>query len=242
MRLLFLTLALSMFLFSCDKDRDEIKTEPQQTKQVKLEDEERAVNTSNKAQGEYKLGVDYFEIETPYPTDNESQVVVYEFFGYTCPHCFHFEPFINKWSINKPDYVTLKRVPLNFQPAWEIYQQSFLTAETMGIIDKTHNQLFKAIHEDHKKFRTIDDLATWYEKETGTEKQAFLSTAESFILDSAQRKADNMGFKMQVTGTPSLVVNGKYKVSNKIRDKNRSIKVLTFLVEKEATSMGLISK
>jgi thiol:disulfide interchange protein DsbA len=236
MRLLCLTILLSIFLISCDKDKNETTIEPTQTKQVKTDKE------SSVAQDDYKLGVDYFELETPYATDTETQVVVYEFFGYTCPHCFHFEPFLDKWIADKPDYTDLKRVPLNFQPAWAIFQQAFLTAETMGIVDQTHKQLFKALHEEHKRFRTIDELAAWYGQEAGIEKEAFLSTAESFILDSAQRKADNMGFKMQITGTPSLVVNGKYKVSNKIRDKNKTIKVLAYLVNKEAQSMGLITQ
>jgi len=236
MRLLCLTIFLSIFLISCDKDKNETTTKPAQTKQIKVDKE------STATQDGYKLGVDYFELETPYATGNETQVVVYEFFGYTCPHCFHFEPFLEKWAADKSDYTVLKRVPLNFQPAWAIFQQAFLTAETMGVVDQTHMQLFKALHEEHKKFRTIDELATWYENEAGIEKDAFLSTAESFILDSAQRKADNMGFKMQITATPSLVVNGKYKVSNKIKDRDETLKVLKYLVKKEALLMGLVSK
>ncbi len=236
MRLLFLTIFLSVFLISCGKDKNETTIDATHTNQTQ------AVKQSTTDQDDYKLGVDYFELETLYATDNETQVVVYEFFGYTCPHCFHFEPFLDKWIADKPDYAVLKRVPLNFQPAWAIFQQAFLTAETMGIIDQTHKQLFKALHEEHKRFRTIDELAAWYGSEADIEKEAFLSTAESFILDSAQRKADNMGFKMQITGTPSLVVNGKYKVSNKIKDKDETIKVLKYLVKKEALSMGLVSK
>ncbi len=243
MRILLLTLFLSVFLISCDQDKQQKNTTENQSNQTNvIEQTSEASNTSQNAEEEYKLGVDYFELPTPYPTENESQVVVYEFFGYTCPHCFHFEPFLNKWLASKPDYAVLTRVPLNFHPSWSIYQQAYLTAQTMGLVDKTHSQLFKALHEEHKRFQTIDELASWYEDQTGVNKDAFLSTAESFILDSAQRKADNIGFKMQISGTPSLVVNGKYKVSNKIKDKNKTIEVLNYLVEKEAASMGLVSK
>ena len=243
MRIFLLTLIFSLFLVSCGQDKQEKNTTATQSNQTNVVEQTSDVSsTSQNAEGEYKLGVDYFELPTPYPTENESQVVVYEFFGYTCPHCFHFEPFLNKWLASKPNYADLQRVPLNFHPSWSIFQQAYLTAQTMGLVDKTHSQLFKALHEDHKRFQTIDELAAWYEDETGVDKDAFLSTAESFILDAAQRKADNTGFKMQISGTPSLVVNGKYKVSNKIKDKNKTIKVLNYLVEKEAASMGLVSR
>ncbi len=243
MRILLLTFFLSVVLTSCNKDEPKTTQEPVKTVQTKpLSSEKKGDKESTTAQEDFKPGVDYFELGTPYETDDKSHVVVYEFFGYTCPHCYHFEPFLNKWIEGKPDYAVLKRVPLNFQPAWAIFQQSFLTAETMGLVDKTHSQLFKALHEEHKRFRTIDELASWYANEAGVNKEAFLSTAESFILDAAQRKADNMGFKMQITGTPSLVVNGKYKVSNKIKDRNRTLKVLDFLVKKEAQAMGLVAQ
>ncbi len=242
MRIILLTLILSLFLVACGQDKQEKNTVANQTNQTNIaEQTTEESNVSQDAEEEYKLGVDYFKLPTPYPTENDSQVVVYEFFGYTCPHCFHFEPFLNKWLADKADYVALKRVPLNFQPSWSIYQQAFLTAEIMGVVDKTHSKLFKALHEEHKRFQTIDDLAAWYGNIAGIDKEAFLSTAESFILDSAQRKADNMGFKMQISGTPSLVVNGKYKVSNKLKDRNRTMDVLNYLIKKEALAMGLIT-
>lgn len=241
MRLLLLTLVISFFLISCNKDEHETKSQHITTQQLK-DQESTNIDESETTNTGYKLGVDYFEINPPYLTEDGSHVVVYEFFGYTCPHCFHFEPFLNKWLDQKPDHVILKRVALNFQPAWSIYQQAFLTAQTMGILDQTHSGLFKALHEEHKRFRTIEELAAWYQEQIGVDKEAFLSTAESFILDSAQRKADSMGFKMQITGTPSLVVNGKYKVSSKIRDRDEIFNVLKFLIEKETATMGLISK
>jgi protein-disulfide isomerase len=51
-----------------------------------------------------------------------------------------------------------------------------------------------------------------------------------------------MGIKMQVTSTPTIIVNGKLKASKRIHDRERLMKVLDFLVEKEAKAMGLIEK
>lgn len=184
---------------------------------------------------------DYETFSIPYDTQNKEKVVVYEFFGYACQHCFTFEPYINKWLETKPDYVEFIRVPLNFQPSWANYQQAFLTAEVMGIVEQSHTKLFEALHKDRKRFNTMDEIATWYADEFDIDKDVFLSTADSFILDSKLRKADNMGFKMQVTSTPTLIINGKHRAAKAIlNDRDKIMKVLDFLIEKEAKSMGLI--
>jgi thiol:disulfide interchange protein DsbA len=183
---------------------------------------------------------DYDVFDNPYLTENSEQVVVYEFFGYSCPHCYSFQPYMEKWLENKPDYVKLVRVPLNFQPGWGNLQQAYLTAEIMGIVEQSHKKLFDSIHKDHKRFNSIDDLAQWYADEMDVNKDEFLSTADSFILDSKQRKADKMGFKMQVTSTPTVIVNGKLRPSKDVHDREKIMEVLDFLVKKEEKEMGLI--
>ena len=184
-------------------------------------------------------GGDYDALPVSYDTENSEQVVVYEFFGYTCPHCFTFEPFINKWLETKPDYVKLVRVPLNFQPNWANFQQAYLTAQVMGIVEETHSQLFEAIHKDHKRINTMDEIASWYAETTGVDKEVFISTSDSFILDSKLRKADSMGFNMQITSTPALVINGKFKAA-KGKTRDEIMQILDYLIEKEAKSMGII--
>jgi thiol:disulfide interchange protein DsbA len=148
---------------------------------------------------------------------------------------------MNKWLENKPDYVKLERVHLYFNnPSWGVLQKGFLTAKSMGLVEKTHAQLFDAIHKKNIRFNTINQLANWYAKETGVDEQEFLSTANSFIIDSNQRQADKMGALMQVTSTPTLIVNGKYFASKSNHTRDGIMKILEFLIEKEALSMGLL--
>jgi thiol:disulfide interchange protein DsbA len=197
--------------------------------------------TSSNESKNYQLGTDYQQLANLYNTANTEQVVVYEFFSYACRHCYTFEPFINKWLETKPDYVKLVRVPLSFNPSWANFQKAFLTAKSMGLVEKTHSELFDAIHKKNVRFNTINQLANWYANETGVNEQEFLSTANSFILDSNQRQADKMGALMQITSTPTLVINGKYFASKNNHNRDEIMKILDFLIEKEAQSMGLLS-
>ena len=164
-----------------------------------------------KAQKNYIAGTHYTELASAFETDNKDQVVVYEFFGYKCPHCSNFQTYMKPWHKKLPKNIKLVRVPVVFQPGWDILAKAYYTAETMGIIEKTHQPLFDAIHKQRKNFRSIEDLASWFESEFSVDKAAFLSTANSFMIDSKVRQSNNMMRKMQITSTPALVVNGKYK-------------------------------
>ncbi|MCF6289221.1 MAG: thiol:disulfide interchange protein DsbA/DsbL [Proteobacteria bacterium] len=239
-----LIMFLSLLLLVSCSDNDE-KTELQEEydiiKQSEPKKEVVKPLTPTVQAPKYKLGVDYELIEPPYATENTEQVVVYEFFGYSCGHCFYFEPFINKWLATKANYIKFERVPLNFQHGWEVLQQAYLTSQMLNITEQSHDKLFDAIHKEHNHFDSIDELAKWYAANFDIEESAFLSTANSFIVDSQQRRADKMGVVMGITGTPALVINGKYKVSKKIRDRDEIIKVMKFLAKKEAQELKLIA-
>lgn len=235
LKFFFGVVLLSLFLLSCT-DKEPQSTETKQAKPL-VSNTENLIQPDSKT---YTQGTDYIALAKAYDTENDDQVVVYEFFGYTCPHCFTFEPFINKWLETKPDYVKFVRVPLNFQPGWANFQQAYLTAQVMGIADETHTQLFEALHKDHKRLNSMDEIANWYAEATGVDKEVFISTSDSFILDSKLRKADSMGFNMQITSTPTLVINGKYTTAKKKHNRDEIMKILDFLVEKEAKSMGII--
>jgi len=243
MKVFISIMILSFLLLSCSENN----TNSTEVKAEKPTAVEQTINKSNKSDldstnEKFVLNTDYEALPVPYNTETTDQVVVYEFFGYTCPHCFTFEPFINKWLETKPDYVKFVRIPLNFQPGWANFQQAYLTAEAMGLVEKTHIQLFEALHKENKRFNTIEELADWYANETGVDKEAFISTSDSFILDSKMRKADSMGFNMQITSTPTLIINGKYRAAKKIHSRDKIMDILDFLIKKEAKSMGLLTE
>ncbi len=258
MKKLSVILVILFFLVACNKDSNDVAenavtnnpkvespTSSDTIKETELaeakeEDTSHAGHDHDHGQKSNPNDLPYVELSSPYATENANKVVVYEFFGYTCGHCFNFEPQMSKWAESKPDYVEIIRVPLNFQQGWGVLQQGYLTASSMGIADQNHADLFAAIHKERKKFRNIEELAAWYAGKSDVTKEEFLGTAQSFIIDSQQRKADKMGIEMKITGTPTIVVNGKYKPTNTAKSREDVLHVMTELVEKEAKKMGLI--
>ncbi len=56
-----------------------------------------------------------YEIISPaQPTQHADKIEVIEFFWYGCPHCYHFEPTLEKWLKNLPKNVEFIRQPAAF--------------------------------------------------------------------------------------------------------------------------------
>ena len=60
----------------------------------------------------YQAGVHYKMVQPAQPTNDADKVEVVEVFGYLCPHCQNFQPYIGSWSDRQPDYVEFLRMPV----------------------------------------------------------------------------------------------------------------------------------
>lgn len=157
-------------------------------------------------------GKDYQLINPPVPETGD-KVVVTEVFSYACPHCAHFQPYADQLKSQLPAGAEFKLLPAVFQPGWEPFARGFYTAQSMGLIDKTHQALFDAIHRDHQPIRTIEDLATTFYATYGANPGTFESTATSFVVEGQLSKGNQLVHDYQVDATPTLIVDGKYRIT-----------------------------
>jgi thiol:disulfide interchange protein DsbA len=164
-------------------------------------------------------GTDYVEISggQPYePTNGKIEVV--EVFGYTCPHCAHFEPLVESWKAKQPADVKFIALAAPFGGYWTPYAKAFYTAQAMGVLDKSHQAVFNAIHVDRtlpvQPLPTPDQIAGFY-AQYGVDPKQFASTMASFAIDAKVKRATQFITRSGVDATPSIVVNGKYKVTGK---------------------------
>ena len=186
----------------------------------------------------YQEGVHYFKIDQV-PAENDSGVIeVTELFSYACSHCNTFEPYMQSWSQSKADNVELNRIAVAFgRKSWEMMARAYIVSEMMGIVEESHMAMMDAIWKDGKQFRNLDELADFYSG-FGVEKDAFIAHFNSFAADSQLRKSQRDVQLFGITGTPSLVVARKYRVtSNKnVRDFNAMLDVVDYLTEKETAA------
>lgn len=161
---------------------------------------------------QWKAGEDYVLIQPPQPTSTGDKIEVVEVFSYACPHCAHFQPYADELKSKLPANAQFVLVPAVFNAGWEPFARAFYTAQTLGLVERTHQALFDAIHRDRLPLGTLDALATWYAGH-GTTSGNFLSTANSFVIDAKLSRGGDLVRAWGVDSTPSLVVNGKYRIS-----------------------------
>lgn len=172
------------------------------------------------APGGLTPGTDYVEIPNgqPYlPLNGKVEVV--EVFGYVCPACAQFQPLVNSWEKKLPANVRFTYVPAAFGGPWITYAKAYYAAESLGLVERTHNDLFKAIHIDQtlkgeRGQDSVADVAAFYGKH-GVDAKQFASTMESFAVNAKLNKAKQWAIRSGLEGTPTIIVNGKYRVLGK---------------------------
>ncbi len=165
-------------------------------------------------------GTDYVEIPNGKPFQPVAgKVEVVEIFGYVCPACAAFQPLVGPWKAGLPGDVNFVYVPAMFGNTWDDYGRAFYAAQTLGVQEKTHEALYAAIHADQtlkgeRGRDSVEDIAGFYAKH-GVDAKQFVATMSSFAVNAKTNAAKQFAQRSQITGTPSIIVDGKYLVKGK---------------------------
>ena len=175
----------------------------------------------------------YDVLQPPQLTETGDRIEVVEVFWYGCPHCYTFLPYMESYDATRPEYVEVRRMPAIFRESWDAHARAYYTAVLLGVFNRTHRALFEEIHEHGKPTGDKESLAAFFERH-GVDRAEFEKTYDSFAVESLVRKSVVMQKRYGVTGTPSVVVNGKYRVSGQRAGGHESvIAVVAALVERE---------
>jgi thiol:disulfide interchange protein DsbA len=197
-------------------------------------------------------GKHYSEIKPAQrPPDAQQGVIeVTEVFSYGCVYCNRALPLMDKIKKSLPSNAHMGYLPASFNTAesWPMFQRVYYTAVALGLMPKMHETIFSAVwtsnelavvEADGRKLKspqpTIEDAAKFVAKKAGIKPEQFLATAKSFAVDANCRRADQLSKAYKITGTPSLVVNGRYLVTLAgVKSEEELIELVNWLVAKEA--------
>ena len=154
-------------------------------------------------------GQGYTLIDPPLNTRVSDKVEVIEYFWFGCPHCFAFEPAINAWKAQKPDYIEFVREAPPLNPSWEPHSRAFYAAELMGVTDEFLEPMFNAIHVEKRTLRSPKQIVKFV-GELGLDNEKFEKTMDSFAANTRINQAMQMAAGSGLTGVPAVVINGKY--------------------------------
>lgn len=201
------------------------------------------------APAQWVEGTTYVVLDQAQPTTvPPGKVEVMEVFSYGCPFCDKFQPVIHQLERTLPRNTQMVFLPASFNPAedWPLFQRAYFTAEALGIADRTHQAIYDAVWktgelaiEDPSTNRlrqplpSLEDVARCYSQLTGVSTQTFMTTAQSFGVETRMHEADAQVMAMQIPSTPCIVVNGKYRiVMDSLHSIDDVIPLVKFLVAK----------
>jgi thiol:disulfide interchange protein DsbA len=178
------------------------------------------------------------------------KVEVTEVFSYACPACNQFLSHMQKLARTVPANVVVDYIHASFNPSedWPMFQLAYATAQTLGVADQTHDAMFQAVWTTGElaindpstgglksRMPTIEDAARFYEKHAGVPPAKFLSTSKSFGVDTLVRHYEALIKAYGVDGTPTLVVNGKYRLGvQSAGGPDQVVELVNWLVAKES--------
>jgi thiol:disulfide interchange protein DsbA len=139
---------------------------------------------------------------------------------------------VREWLARKPGNVTFTRIAVAFGANWEPSARAYYAAEALGVLDKTHQPLFDAIHQEKHGLNNEDELAKFF-AEHGVDPEAFRKAYHSFQTETQLRRGSQLAQRYGVRGVPAVIVNGQYEVRSP-----RMFEVVDFLIARPAAPQG----
>jgi len=184
----------------------------------------------------YVEGKDYERLEQPVPVRDPAKIEVVELFWYGCGHCFHFEDLIKPWKATLAADVDFWQSPAMWSQDMRIHARAFYTAEALGALEKMNGPIFNAMNVDRKPLRNQAEIEALFVSQ-GIKAEDFAKAYNSFSVASKVKQADARARTYKISGTPEVIVAGKFRVSGKLAGgQPEMIKVINYLIDQERSA------
>ncbi|MBU6248854.1 MAG: thiol:disulfide interchange protein DsbA/DsbL [Xanthomonadaceae bacterium] len=182
---------------------------------------------------------------------NTDKIEVAEVFSYACPSCNAFHPMVDQLAKSLPSDAVMAYLPVSFMPQenFPMFQRAFLTAQALGVAGKANDAMYDAVWKSKvlsseradgqglkpmSELPTLADAAKFY-AHYGVDPKEFLAVAKSFSINTQVKRADELVKAYGVEGTPTLVVDGKYRIDLRAAGGYaQMVELAKYLVAKEA--------
>jgi len=178
-------------------------------------------------------GTHYQTLTPPVAVGRSTDVVVTEFFWYGCGHCYTFEPMLTAWGKQLPEGAVVAPSPAVWNEPMRIHAKAYFIAEVLDVKEKLHPAIFDAMHVQRKRLVSRLELRDLFE-DNGVDPAQFDKAFDSFGVDSQVRQADSRARSAKISGTPSLMVAGKYLIETRAAgSQTNMLEIARYLVDKE---------
>ena len=165
------------------------------------------------------------------------RIEVAEVFAYWCHHCNNLEPHIATWKRRQPADVAFRYLPAAFTRD-DTYARAYFAAESLDALARTHEATYRAVHVEQslpQRGASVQEFATLYAG-LGLDPAAFVPAMRSPGTDARMDASRAFITAAGVQGTPTIIVNGRYRVIG--RSFGDMLRITDLLVARERAAAG----
>ena len=184
---------------------------------------------------ELQQGVNYKLLQPAQPTSvAPGKVEVVEVFWYACSHCYLLEPKLEAWDRKgRSANAELVRLPATWNNVLKTHARLFYTAELLGK-QALNPEIWREINARGNRLDTPAAIESFFTSR-GVSKAEFQKAFAGFAIDTKIAKAEDLNRRYRITGTPTVVVNGKYVTDvGMAGGEDKLFEVIDALVAKES--------
>jgi thiol:disulfide interchange protein DsbA len=140
---------------------------------------------------------------------------------------------LTAWGKQLPEGAVVQPSPAVWNDAMKMHAKAYYIAEVLGVKEAVHPIIFDAMHVKRERLTSRLALRDLFE-DSGVDPAQFDKAFDSFGVDSQVRQADARAKSAKISGTPSLMVAGKYLIETRAAgSQTNMLEIAQYLVEKE---------
>lgn len=160
--------------------------------------------------------IDY-RVIPPQPVQVASGIEVIDFFWYGCPYCHRLQPALERWIRDKPADVTVRRIPVILRDSWAPHARIYYTLEALGETERLHQRVYHGYHVEQLHMSKPEVMSEWAVR-NGIDRARWDEAYASAEVRKKVEEAARLTRAYAITGTPSLVVQGRYLTSGNMAE------------------------
>lgn len=164
-----------------------------------------------------RAGIDY-RVISPQPAQTAAgSIEVIDFFWYGCPYCNSLQPALERWISRKPADVVVRRIPAVLRESWAPHARVYYTLEALGEIERLHQRAYYGYHVEELAMSKPEAMTEWAVR-NGIDANRWNTVYNSPAVQRKVEEAIEQTRAYAITGTPSLVVDGRYLTSGNMSE------------------------
>lgn len=165
------------------------------------------------ADAKWEEGKHYKVLDEPATKQPE----IMEFFSFWCPHCYKFEPLVEKIKSKVSDDTEFTKIHVNFmgftsKEVQDAATRAMMIGRAVKRSEELNGAIFDYIHKQRASVTGLDDLRNVFVV-NGVDKAEFDKLANSFGVNNMMKRNDKQmdQYRSYVRGVPNFIVNGRYQ-------------------------------